>query len=144
LPSSSSSPAGIVESIIGMFSPFTHIGRQIQGAFNLERTPACRAEHGRFELLIRGGGITDLRLEQRVSLAHQLTDTVRPLLGAESKKKHRLYGARAIAIVFEDEQVTANGIATSRFTYVASVEHDPEEALRRGMHDDRERRTRAR
>lgn len=129
---------GIVESIIGMFSPYTHIARQVQAMFNIERAPGCRAEHGRFELVIRGAGMTDRPIAERVAFALQLTDAVRRLLRAESKRKYRRYGERAIAIAFEDEQVAANGIATSRFTYVASVEHDPDEALHRTIHEERE------
>lgn len=135
---------GVVESIIGIFLPYTRIGRQVQAAFNLERTPGCRADHGRFELLIRGAGMTDRPLEERVALAHQLTDVVRPLLRAERKRQLRRFGERAIAIAYEDEQVEANGIATSRFTYVGSVEHDPDEALRRALGQDREKRRRSR
>ena len=63
-------------------------------------------------------------MHERVTLASQLTDAVRPMLRAEHKRQYRRYAERAIAIVFEDEQVIGSGIATTAFTYIASVDHE--------------------
>ena len=114
----------MVESFLGMFSPYTAMSRELQSLLKLDRAPACRGDHGRFEILLRGSGITDAALENRVALARRLTEAARPLLRAHRKKKQRVFGDRAIAVVFEDEQVVEDGIATSRFTYVASHDHD--------------------
>jgi hypothetical protein len=107
-----------------MFSPHTELSRQLQSMLTLDRAPSCSSDHGRLEILLRGSGMTDQSLESRVTLAQKLTDTARPLLRDKDKREHRRFAERAIAVVFEDEQVAGNGIATSRFTYVASVEHD--------------------
>jgi hypothetical protein len=63
-------------------------------------------------------------MEQRVELARQVTATARPLLRVHSKRDRRRYANRAIAVIFEDETVVGDGIATSRFSFVAS--HDSE------------------
>ena len=116
--------SGLVESFIGMFSPYMAMSRDLQAMFQLQRPPACRADHGRLEILLRGVGMTDEPLEQRVSLARRLTEAARPLLRAHSKHKHRRFAERAIAVVFEDEQVVGEGIATSRFSYLASHDYE--------------------
>jgi hypothetical protein len=133
-------PGGIVDRIIGMFSPFTSISRELQSMFQLDRPPACRAEHGRFEILLRGAGMTAQPVDQRVALANELTDAVRPILRAEHKRKYRRYAERAISVVFEDEQVAGEGIATSRFSYVASFDHDPDHAFNRNLQDEHGKR----
>ncbi len=112
---------GIVETILGIFLPFASISRELQSVFNLDRAPGCRAEHGRFEILIRGAGMTAESMERRVALAHGLDEAVRPLLRDEGRRRRR-YAERAIAIVFEDEQIVGAGIGTSRFTYVARMD----------------------
>lgn len=38
--------------------------------------------------------------------------------------ERRRLAERAISVVFEDEQVVEDGIATSKFTYLASHDHD--------------------
>lgn len=62
--------------------------------------------------------MTDAPMERRVALARRLDDAARPLLRDEGRRRRR-YADRAISIVFEDEQIAGEGIATSRFTYVA-------------------------
>lgn len=107
-----------------MFSPYAAMSRELQSLFKLDRAPVCGAEHGRLEILIRGAGITDDALERRIAFARRLTEAARPLLRTHSKRKRRRYAERAIAVVFEDEKVVGEGIATSRFMYVASHDHD--------------------
>lgn len=111
----------MIDSLIEMFSPFSTLSKELQAMFQLERPPSCRAEHGRLEILVRGAGITERPLDERVELAHRLVDAARPLLHADSKRERRRYADRAIAVNFEDEQVMQYGIATSRFTYVAAI-----------------------
>ncbi len=115
---------GMVEKFLGMFSPFMAMSRELQSMLQLQRPPACRAEHGRLEMLLRGAGITGQPLEQRVALARRLAEAARPLLRANSKRKQRRYAERAIAVVFEDEAIVDDGIATSRFSYVASHDYE--------------------
>lgn len=114
----------MIDGIVAMFAPFTSLSRQLQAVFQLQRPPAVRAEHGRLEILIRGTGMTEEPLGDRVSLAHQITEATRPLLRQYSKRERRRYADRAIAVSFEDENVMATGIATSRFTYVALMPHE--------------------
>lgn len=73
---------------------------------------------------MRGGGMTDAPLADRVALARRLTDAARPLLAAHRKREIRRLGGRAISVVFEDEQIVDHGVATSRFSYLASHDHD--------------------
>ncbi len=113
---------GMVEKFLGMFSPFTAISRELQAMLQLERQPAFRAEHGRLEILLRGSGITEQPQDQRIAIARRVTDAARPLLRVISNRQRRRYAERAIAVVFEDETIVDGGIATSRFSYVAS--HD--------------------
>jgi hypothetical protein len=119
----------MIDAVTGLFYPFTDISSELQQTFRLERAPACRSEHGRLEILLRGAGITDQPLEQRLALARSLTDAIRPLLRRRSKREHRRLAERAISVVFEDEAVVGEGIATSRFSYLAS--HDPEPPKKR-------------
>lgn len=100
------------------------MARELQYTLQLDRAPACRGDHGRLEILLRGTGLTDDALENRVAFARRLTDAARPLLRAHRKREPRRFADRAIAVVFEDEQVVEGGIATSRFTYVASHDND--------------------
>lgn len=107
-----------------MFSRYSAMARELQYTLQLDRAPACRGDHGRLEILLRGTGLTDDALENRVAFARRLTDAARPLLRAHRKREPRRFADRAIAVVFEDEQVVEGGIATSRFTYVASHDND--------------------
>ncbi len=114
----------MIEGIVAMFAPFTALSKQLQTLFQLERPPAVRKEHGRLEILLRGTGMTDAPISERVATAHQISDAARPLIREHRKREHRRYADRAIAVSFEDEQVMDAGIATSRFTYVALMPHD--------------------
>jgi hypothetical protein len=116
--------SGVIDGIMAMFAPFTALSKQLQSIFQLERPPALRVEHGRLGILIRGTGVSDDPLADRIALAHQITEATRPLLRQYSKRERRRYADRAIAVSFEDEQVMETGIATSRFTYVALMPHD--------------------
>jgi hypothetical protein len=69
--------------------------------------------------------MTDRPVEQRIDLAQRLTDAARPLLRLQRKRTQRRQAERAIAVVFEDEQLIGNAIATSRFTVLASHDMDP-------------------
>ena len=113
-----------IEKLIGIFSPFAAMSRELQLQFALERPPACSAQHGRLEILLRGGGITTEPIETRIALARRLTDAARPIVREQRKSRRRRLAERAISVVFEDEQVVDGGIATLRFTYVASHDHD--------------------
>ena len=115
----------MVESLIGIFSPYADLSRGLQETLRLDRLPACRRDHGRLEILLRGAELTDRTLEERITLAQQLTDAARPLLRLHRKREQRRYAERAIAVVFEDEQVVNSGIATMRFTFLASHDTDP-------------------
>lgn len=115
---------GVIDRIVAVFAPFTVLSKQLQTIFQLERPPAVRKEHGRLEILLRGTGMTDAPLSDRVTTAHQITDAARPLLRQHSKRERRRYADRAIAVSFEDEKVMDTGIATSRFTYVALMPHE--------------------
>ncbi|MEO7218839.1 MAG: hypothetical protein ABI026_11650 [Gemmatimonadaceae bacterium] len=115
----------MVESFIGMFSPYADLSRGLQETLRLDRLPACRSDHGRLEILLRGAGLTDRPLEERIAVAQQITDAARPLLRLHRKREHRRYAERAIAVVFEDEQLASAGIATMRFTFLASHDTDP-------------------
>lgn len=115
---------GMVDSFLGMFSPFTAISRELQSTLQLDRLPACRSDHGRLEILLRGGGMTADTMENRIALARRLTEAARPILRARRKREHRRLADRAMAVVFEDEQIVADGIATSRFTFLASHDFD--------------------
>ena len=114
----------MIERLIGIFSPFAGMCRELQLHFGLVRAPACSATHGRLEILLRGGGNTTEPIEARIALARRLAEAVRPLLREQRKNRHRRLADRAISVVFEDEQVVDGGIATLRFTYVASHDHD--------------------
>jgi hypothetical protein len=114
----------VIENLIGIFSPFAAMSSELQSRFGLERTPACRAQHGRLEILVRGARMTSEPLANRIALARRLTEAARPLLREHRKKQRRRLAERAISVVFEDEQVVEDGIATSKFTYVASHDHD--------------------
>lgn len=116
--------AGVVASVLGMFSPFSRMSRELQERLQLDRAPSCRVDRGRLEILVRGAGMTDAAVDSRVALAQRLTSAARPLLLAQRKRAHKRYAARAIAVVFEDEAIAQNGIATTRFTFVASHDSD--------------------
>ena len=117
-------PDGVVESILAMFSPYSQVAKQIRTRFGLERAPSCRFVHGRLELLIRGAGVTEQPVADRIVMARALVAELRPLLRDHSKREARRGADRAIAVVFEDEQVVGDGIATSRFSYLASHDRD--------------------
>ena len=127
------SDVGVIDGIVAMFAPFTALSKQLQAIFQLERPPAVRVEHGRLGILIRGTGVSEEPMADRITLAHQITEATRPLLRQYSKRERRRYADRAIAVSFEDEQVTETGIATSRFTYVALTPHEaqPDESANR-------------
>jgi len=114
----------VIDGIVAMFAPFTGLAKQLQAIFQLDRPPAIRKEHGRLEILLRGTGMTDAPMSERVATAHQISDAARPLISQHRKREHRRFAERAIAVSFEDEQVMDAGIATSRFTYVALMPHD--------------------
>ena len=115
---------GLIDRVVAVFAPFTATSRQLQSIFQLERPPAVRRERGRLEILLRGTGMTDAPLSDRVATAHQITDAARPLLRQHSKRGRRRYADRAIAVIFEDEKAMETGIATARFTYVALMPHE--------------------
>ena len=117
----------MVEKLIGMFSPYADLSRGLQETLQLDRLPTCRNDHGRLEILLRGAGLTDRTLEERVTVAQQITNAARPLLRLHRKREHRRYAERAIAVVFEDEQIASSGIATMRFTFLASHDNDAPE-----------------
>lgn len=119
-----------------MFSPLAAMSKELQATLQLDRTPSCRREHGRLEILLRGGGMTEAPRDQQIALARRLTDAARPMLRAHRKRDHRRLAERAIAVVFEDEQVVSDGIATSRFTYLASHDHDSAGTDRTGRRID--------
>lgn len=116
--------SGIVESFLGIFSPYADLSRGLQETLQLDRLPACRSDHGRLEILLRGAGMTERPLEERITLAQQLTNAARPLLRMHRKRDRRRYADRAIAVVYEDEQVASAGIATMKFTFLASHDTD--------------------
>jgi hypothetical protein len=113
----------LIDGIVGMFAPFTALSKQLQTIFQLERPPALRKERGRLEILLRGTGMTEAPISERIATAQQISDAARPLLLQQRKRDHRRYADRAIAISFEDETAMDSGIATSRFTYVALMPH---------------------
>jgi len=115
----------MIDSLVNLFSPYTALSKELQAMFQLARLPACRAEHGRLEILIRGAGMTAEPLSDRITLAHRLVDAARPLLRAHRKREGRRHADRAIAISFEDEQVIDGGIATTKFSYVALMGNEP-------------------
>ncbi len=114
----------LVETVVGIFSPLAGVAKDLQGALQLDRSLWCGKEHGRLEILMRGGGLTDAPLPERIALARKLTEAARPLLAEHRKREIRRLADRAIAVVFEDEQIIGDGVATSRFTYLASHDHD--------------------
>jgi hypothetical protein len=114
----------LIDTIMGLFNPYNSVARELQAAFRLERPPACRVQHGRLEIVVRGAAMTSAPVEQRVALARQFTAMARPLLRAHSKRDRRRYASRAIAVIFEDETIVGDGIATSRFTFLASHDSD--------------------
>lgn len=114
----------MIDSLVNIFSPYTALSKELQAIFQLPRLPACRAEHGRLTILIRGAGMTAEPLPDRIMLAHRIVDAARPLLRAHRKREGRRHAERAIAISFEDEEVIEGGIATTRFSYVALMGHD--------------------
>jgi hypothetical protein len=113
----------LIDGIVGMFAPFTALSKQLQTIFQLERPPAMRKERGRLEILLRGTGMTEAPISERIATAQQISDAARPLLLQQRKRDHRRYADRAIAVSFEDEKAMDSGIATSRFTYVALMPH---------------------
>jgi hypothetical protein len=115
----------MIESFVGMFSPYSELSRGLQETLQLSRLPSCRNDHGRLEILLRGAGMTDRPVDERVSLAQRLTHAARPLLRMHRKREKRRQAERAIAVVFEDEMILGNGIATTKFTYLASHDADP-------------------
>jgi hypothetical protein len=115
---------GVLDGIVAVFAPFTGVSKQLQAIFQLERPPAVRKGRGRLEILLRGTGMTDAPMPERVALAHQIADAARPLIRQHGKRQRRRYADRAIAVSFEDEQVMDAGIATSKFTYVALMPHE--------------------
>jgi len=117
-------PGGIVDTMLGIFSPLAGVAKDLQLSLHLDRTLWCRTEHGRLEIVMRGGGLTDDPLPERIALARKLTDAARPVLAAHRKRQIRRLAGRAIAVVFEDEQIVDDGVATSRFSYLASHDHD--------------------
>jgi hypothetical protein len=117
-------PQGVIQSFLGIFTPYADLSRGLQETLQLDRLPACRNEHGRLEILLRGAGLTDQPLESRIDLAQRITNAARPLLRLHRKREHRRYAERAIAVVFEDEQVVGSAIATMKFTFLASHDTD--------------------
>ena len=76
---------------------------------------------------MRGGGLTEAPLPERLALARRITGAARPLLAAHRKREIRRLAGRAISVAFEDEQIVEDGVATSRFSYLASHDHDARE-----------------
>ncbi|MEO7042938.1 MAG: hypothetical protein ABI035_11810 [Gemmatimonadaceae bacterium] len=118
---------GIIGTVVGMFSPLAGFARDLQETLQLDRSLWCRREHGRLEIVMRGGGLTDAPLADRVALARRITDAARPLLADHRKREIRRLAGRAISVAFEDELIVNEGVATSRFSYLASHDHDERE-----------------
>jgi hypothetical protein len=115
---------GAFDSFLGIFSPYGDLSRDLQETLQLSRAPSCRSDHGRLEILLRGMGMTDRPVEERIALALNLTHAARPLLRMHRKRDRRRQAERAIAVVFEDEAIVGGGLATTRFTYLASHDTD--------------------
>jgi hypothetical protein len=118
------STGGVIEEFISAFSPFAKLSKELQATLRLDRAPSCRTEHGRLVIVLRGGGLTDQPLEAKIALAEQFAAAARPLLAESSRREHRRYAERAISVGFEDEIVIRAGIATTRFTFLASHDKD--------------------
>jgi hypothetical protein len=130
---------GLVERFLGMFSPYAAMSRELQAVLQLDRTPSCRSDHGRLEILLRGAGLASESMENRIDLALRLAEAARPLLRSQRKGEQRRLASRAVAVVFEDEAIVGNGIATTRFTYLASHDNDNDndnEAIRQRQERD--------
>jgi len=111
-----------------IFLPHADIADLLQAHFGFPRRPACRTQHGRFEVTVRGAGVTSQSVEQCVALAEAIAVTVRPLLTASHRHITRRSARYALRVTFEDERVVGHGVATSSLSYVATMRDVAERA----------------
>ena len=115
---------GIIGTVLDMFSPLAGFAKDLQETLHLDRSLWCRTEHGRLEIVMRGGSLTDAPMAERLALARRITVAARPILADHRKREIRRLAGRAISVAFEDEQIVDDGVAMSRFSYLASHDHD--------------------
>lgn len=103
--------------------PHGHVADALQHAFSLPRPPLCRMQRSRFEIVVRGAGLSREPIDRCIAIADAMTDAARPLLAASHLRVARRAAAFAIRVTFEDEEIVAGGVATTRISYVAAM-HD--------------------
>ena len=111
-------------SIVYKFFPFRLLGEQIQHEVGLSAPAACREDHGRLEVLIRGEGLSRADDDSVVRRAIDVTRAARQHAARSSQRRVSRKAKRAIVVIFEDELLHSGAVLTSRKTYVAPVGDD--------------------
>lgn len=120
-----------------IFLPHADIADVLQAQFALPRRPACRTQHGRFEVTVRGAALSAQPVERCVALAEAIAAAVRPLLAESHRSITRRSARYALRVTFEDERIVGRGVATTSVSYVATIGDDADDVEHRAWHPAR-------